>query len=247
MRHRTTRRTTGPLSLRVGALALAGALALSGCGGADPDPAASGPGPDDPGATTEPAAPAETPGAAMDVPFADGARLSVVGVAHDGRLDVLSDPDPAAAVVATLPALGKVVTTGRGWSPSWVEVVVEGQTGWAQVGSLAGRAGTDDVTAEVVRRLGERPRARSLPALGRLVAGARSSVDPPSSVVMSVAPSLGDLGEVTFDVVGLGDDSVWAERLHVFAQRLPGGKFSLGSVEATSFCARGAPTGDLCP
>ena len=80
--------------------------------------------------------------------------------------------------------------------------------------------------------------------LGMLVAETLASDDPQSDIVMSVAATVSDLGEVTFDVVGLGDDSVWALRLHVFGQP-DGSRFSLMSVEAHVMCmtVRGASEG----
>ena len=47
------------------------------------------------------------------------------------------------------------------------------------------------------------------------------------------------------DVVGLGDDSVAGQRLHVFGT--PGQEsFTLKSVEATPFCYRGVAPSGLC-
>lgn len=192
------------------------------------------------------------PGEDLNVRFPKGTELAVVGVAHDDALMVRRDPSADAAVIATLPPAGEgAVATGRGWlvnEMAWVEISTDQGTGWADLGSLAPRAGTDDLTADVVRRLGGRPTAPDMAALGRVVADALASTEPPSSIVMSVAPTTGDLGEVSYDVVGLGDDSISAQRLHIFGQQVGAdGEFALRSVEATSFCARGSSTGGLCP
>lgn len=217
--------------------------------------------PPDPSATPDPSAPsppvaATTPGRAVEVPYPAGSALAVVGVAHDDVLNVRQGPSTTFPVVATLgPQAHGVVTTGRGWRPTgagswWIEVTTGGVSGWASLTFLAGRDGTDDVTAEVIRKLGHRPVAETMLALGREVAGAQAYNDSEirSVIVVSVAPTAGDLGEVSYDVVGLADDSVKAERLHVFGQPLDSGEgFSLKSVEATLFCARGTPAGGLCP
>ncbi len=72
------------------------------------------------------------------------------------------------------------------------------------------------------------------------------SSEPESRVVQSVAPTVGDLGEITYDVIGLGDDSVAGMRLHIFATPDDnGGTFSLTSIERTVFCSRGTD-GELC-
>ena len=88
-----------------------------------------------------------------------------------------------------------------------------------------------------------------LPALVRvvvIVAESLASEEPPSRIVMSVAPTVGDLGEVTYDVVGIGDDAVRGFRLHVFATPDEGGEgFVLKSVEQTVLCGRGL-SGVLC-
>lgn len=129
----------------------------------------------------------------------------------------------------------------------WYEVDVDGVTGWASATFLLGYGETDDTTARVISQLGSRPSAATMLELGRIVADSQASTDVESEIVVVVAPSTGDLGEVTYDVIGLADDSVGGLRLHVFGQPDASG-FSLTSVEATSLCARGfGPPGDLCP
>lgn len=71
-----------------------------------------------------------------------------------------------------------------------------------------------------------------------------TSWPPPSRIVQSVAPTVGDLGEVTYDIIGLGDDSIAWYRLHVFGTPGDGGEsFVLASIERTTFCARGLSRG----
>ncbi len=194
-----------------------------------------------------------TPGSAVDLPYEASSVMAVIGVRHDSVLNLRSGPGTSFAVVRTLdPLSGGLVLTGRGWQVPggsyWAEMTGSGTTGWASLRYLAVRDGTEDLTARVVELLGRRPVEAGMAQLGQVVARALSSTDPPSTVVMSKAPSQGDLGEVTYDVVGLGDDSVRALRLVVFGQPDGAGRFSLKSVEATSFCARGAPGGgELCP
>jgi hypothetical protein len=175
-----------------------------------------------------------------------------VGVAYDDVLNIRRGPGTSFPIVATLPPLADDVTaTGRGWLAGpgslWYEVSRSGTTGWAAGRFLAWRGGTDDVTSPVVARVGHVPVAETMIDLGRVVAEARVYGPEKSLITMSVAPSVGDLGEVTYDVVGLSDDSVWAQRLHVFGQPTDSGEgFSLKSVEATSFCARGPSDDGRC-
>ena len=64
---------------------------------------------------------------------------------------------------------------------------------------------------------------------------------------MVVPPTVGDLGEVTFDVVGLLDDAQLGWRLHILATPDEGGEgFGLKSVEATAFCGRGVTDEGYC-
>jgi hypothetical protein len=112
-------------------------------------------------------------------------------------------------------------------------------TGWADSASLAYLGATYDATARIVAKLGGPPTAGSMLELGRIVAMAEAPTQEPivSRVTVTVAPTLGDLGEVTYDVVGFPDDSVGGERLHVFGT--PGDTFTLKTVEATTLCRRG--------
>jgi len=200
-----------------------------------------------------PASPGATTGSATDIPYGVGSVLAVVGVGHDSALNLRAGPGTTFAVLSTVAPLGGgLVATGRGWQVPgarlWAEVSVGGTTGWASLEFLAVRDGTDDLTARVVEASKGRPTAPDMEQLGLKVAKALASTEPPSSIVMAKAPTLGDLGEVTYDVVGLGDDSVSALRLVVFGAPVDAGGFSLKSVEATSYCARGTPAGgELCP
>ena len=64
---------------------------------------------------------------------------------------------------------------------------------------------------------------------------------------MTDGPNVGDLGEITLDVIGMGDDSILGERLHVFGDPDPGGEsFTMRTVERTLLCARGVGDDGLC-
>lgn len=201
--------------------------------------------------TSAPAPSLSTPGQLGEpgFPYPAGSALSVVGVAHDDVLNVRAGPAPSFPVVATLgPVADGVMTTGRVWQSEswWIEVSPSGTTGWANLRLLGGRDGTEDVTSRVITVLGGRPVAKTMADLGRTVAASRVPGPEKPSIAMSVAPTT---DEVTYDVVGLFDDSILAERLQIVGQPTASGQgFALKSVQATSFCARGAPsTGGLCP
>jgi hypothetical protein len=203
---------------------------------------------------TPPTAPlpqSELPGTAFDLAPAEGAVLAVIGVQYDDVLHVRYAPGTDQAVVADLaPVAEDFVATGRARSLTqsiwWEVTTADGIYGWVSSLFTARRGATFDATSDVVAKLGATPTAETMLELGEIVADAMEAADPEvtSSIVPVVAPTVGDLGEVTYDVVGFADDSTRALRLHVFGQPDDGGEsFTLKSVEATDMCdsVRGGP------
>ncbi len=130
----------------------------------------------------------------------------------------------------------------------WWEITAGGVTGWANQRFLSRFAGVDDVTSQVVAQLGEIPVAETMLDLGLIVANALaySDEDFTSTIIVVEGPTVGDLGEIKIDVIGLADDSVGGFRLHIFGQPTEGGEgFSLMAVESWTMCMRGV-SGDLC-
>lgn len=181
----------------------------------------------------------------------EGPVVGVVGVRYNSALNVRSAPGTTFEIVSTLePAQIGITGAGEGWlAPSgsiWWKIDADGVVGWADQGFLSRLADVRDVTSTVVSDLGETPVAETMLDLGLIVANTFASKDVGSKVVVVVAPSVSDLGEVTYDVLGLGDDSVAGFRLHVFGQPTAGGEgFALKAVEATTLCQRGVSDG-LC-
>jgi len=188
------------------------------------------------------------PGRPIDGAVAAGARLAVMGVAHNDALNIRRAPGIDQRILTRAGSTAfPLVATGRARALSrsiWYEVTVHGVTGWASARYLAYVGDTTDLTAALVGS-GPYPSASSMVELGRLVARHHLPEEPGSRVVMTVAPTYGDLAEVTFDVVGLADDSVAGLRLHIFATKKAGGGWTLRSIEASSFCARGG-SGGVC-
>ncbi len=184
----------------------------------------------------------------------EGAVLGVMGVAHDDVLNVRAGPGVAQDIIATLdPLADNVVAAGRAWllpGSIWYEVTVEGTTGWANSRFLTAFAFTDDASSEVVSLLGARtPRAETMLDLGLMVAEAFvfETEDATPRITVTVAPAFGELGEVTYDVVGFADDSIAGFRLHIVGA--PDGEgFSLVGVERTFMCHsyRGISPDGLC-
>jgi hypothetical protein len=202
-----------------------------------------------PGSTTT--APSDS-GAPYDlwVPQPDeGAIVGVIGVRHDDVLNVRSGPGIEFDVVTTLdPTSAGVSGTGEGWQlPSgavWWRIEAGGVTGWANQQYLSRLSDVDDVTSVIVERVGEIPVAETMLDLGLAAVGGYAGSDVSDDTVVSVAPTVGDLGEITLDVVGLGDDTTAGFRIHVFGQPTDGGEgFSLMAAEATVFCQRGVDGG----
>lgn len=250
------------------------ALVVAGCGGGDEEPTATAsptalpsptasatptddesptptdePSPTDTAAPTGSDDPTALPGDPWDGFAQAGDVLAVVGVAHDDALNVRAIPGMDGAVLTTVgPTDDDLVATGEARQLSqsfWYQVEVDGVTGWASVRFLAFLGGTDDATAAFLD--GRDPiRAETMQQLGEEVAAGFASTEPASEIVMSVAPTVGDLGEVTHDVIGIGDDAVRGFRLHVFGTPDEGGEgFVLRTIERTLICDRGSD-GELC-
>ncbi len=191
------------------------------------------------------------PGTAVELFAKPGDRLGVIGVEHDDVLNVRSGPGVGFEIITTLGPTGNVVATGQARQipgAFWYEIEANGAIGWANLRFLAYIGGVDDATSEIVAELGgEIPEAETMLDLGRLVADAYprdEEVEP--RITLTLAPTVGDLGEVTYDVIGLADDSLVGVRLHVFGQPTDSGEgFWLGSVERTALCGRGL-AGEIC-
>lgn len=192
------------------------------------------------------------PGEAFEIGYpAAGDVLAVVGVAHDDGLNVRSVPGASQPIVARLaPLADDVVATGRlRLLPEpqgiWTEISRGGVVGWVNGIFLAYLGSVDDWTNRAVEANGGPiAEAPTMEALGAAVAALFDRPAPVegTTTVQSAAATVGDLGEVTFDVVGMPDDAQHGVRLHVFGTPLPGG-FALKSVEATVLCSRGVTAG----
>ncbi|MCE2530707.1 MAG: hypothetical protein J4G11_12695 [Acidimicrobiia bacterium] len=211
---------------------------------------------------------------------AEGAALAVVGVDHD---DVLNVRDmPAGEIIATMGLLnpyvgllevreapsGEILASPDSWADAivatgrtralpttWHELRVAGLTGWSSAAYLAQLGTTDDVTAHIIEILGERPQADTMLDLGLIVADTVASDEPLSRIVVSVAPFVFEaIGEITIDVLNIGDDSVLGFRLDIFADAGDDwmsenpGPFTLRAVERTVLCytSRGVTEDGLC-
>lgn len=193
---------------------------------------------------------AELAGEDFDGFVADGDVLAVVGVAHDDELNVRAGPGTDQGILTFAPPeADDLVATGRGRllpSSIWYEVAYGGQVGWVGSAFVGYKGGTVDDTANFLG--GDGPASfETMQEMGEFVAAEYASVDPPSNIVQSVAPTVGGgLGEVTYDVVGIGDDAVMGFRVHVFANEDENGEtFTLRTIELTTFCTRGL-AGELC-
>lgn len=232
---------------QLSAAALAATLLLAACGNGDEATPGT-----DPSSTTTSTAAAPLPGERVEIFPYEGARLAVVGVAADDTLKVRSGPGVDFDVVFELDPLAmNAVATGHnrslGEAGFWSEITADGRTGWANSAFLLQPGQTSDVTAELYPTPADRPSAETMLELGRIVAGHSASDDPPSDIVVVDGPTVGDLGEITVDVIGLADDSQGGVRLKVFAEPDPGGEsFTVRSVEATVLCSRGVTDDGVC-
>jgi len=190
------------------------------------------------------------PGEPFDIVPATGIAMAVVGVEFDDVLNVRSGPGTSFEIVDRLGPTATMLSAGEGrllTGSIWYRVGTGSANGWVNSSFTGQLGGVDDVTSQVVARVGEIPVAETMLELGQIVADARASIEPQSRITVTIAPTVGDLGEVTYDVVGIGDDSVLGERLHVFGQPTESGDgFSLMAVEAEIMCIRGVTPEGIC-
>jgi hypothetical protein len=201
--------------------------------------------------TTAAPTPAELPGERIEIFPYEGAELAVVGVEADDVLNVRAAPGVAYQIVAELEPLADGFTaTGHNrdldGDSIWAEIDVDGTTGWVNTAFVAQLGGTDDITSRLYPDTGDRPIADTMLQLGELVATDVAGADAEAvDIVVVDGPSVGDLGEITVDVVGYRDDSVLGERLRVFGAEEGGEAFRVRTVESTTLCRRGVSDG-LC-
>ena len=192
------------------------------------------------------------PGERQDIYPYEGAKLGVVGVAADDTLNVRSGPGTEFAVVFELPPTAMNATaTGHNRSVRdagfWSEITADGRTGWANTSFLLQPGQVNDITAALFPTPADRPTADNMSELARIVVRHRAGNDPEADSVVVDGPTVGDVAEITVDIVGFHDDSVGAERLKIFAEPgRDGENFTVRSVEATTFCRRGVTQERLC-
>ena len=197
------------------------------------------------------------PGESYEGILTAGTIFGVIGVEADDQLNVRARPGADQVIIESLDPLATgLVYTGRARKLEppvaiWSEVEVDGVVGWVHSRFVAPQSGTFDITSEVVDVVGQIPTGASIEEIGAIVIEARSRfADPQPSAVVVDGPTSGDLHEITYDLLGFGDDSVLGERLHLFITdgEQSGDPLGLKSVEVTYLCARGTGGGTgLCP
>jgi len=224
------------------------------------EPGADATAPTDEGSTatavTAPVADDELPGQPFDYDIPrPGDRMAVVGVAHDDVLNLRALPGADQPIVDTLVPLTDDVVVGDrkrilpDQAGIWIEATHGSSQGWVSSSYLGYLGTVDDWTSRVVEANGGGvPAGASMEALGKAAAGlfVRDEPEAKTRVVQVTPATVGDLGEVTFDVIGFLDDSQLGVRLHLFGAPQPGGGFTLASVEGTTLCRRGANDAGVC-
>ena len=199
----------------------------------------------------------------QDVPF--GETLASLDASNPYEGPLIVREAPSGEFLTSLESwTGAIVATGRtrrlpeaAWPDAvWDEVRVAGLTGWARAAHLAPIGLTGDATAHLIDVLGETPQAHTLMDLALIVGEAFASDEGPSRVTVVTRPIVFEgLGEVTVDVLNIGDDSLLGLRLHVLAtpeaedwMSEDPGPFTLWIAERTILCHSHRGVGDdgLC-
>lgn len=165
---------------------------------------------------------------------AQGELMDVVGVAWDDVLNFRSAADPSASIVDTVPPFATspaVASEGDGWllaNSAWWHVSVGGQEAWANATFLGQLGSTSNIFSDLTNTMPSLS-APDLDTLAFNIGSARSG-GPVPLVVLSTEPIAIDAqgGEVTIDVIGLGDDSVKGERISI------GFRFLFDDINAAS-------------
>ena len=200
--------------------------------------------------TTEATGSTTLAGQPIDFGPAAGDVLMVIGVRHDDVLNLRAAPGADQPIVDGIPPIfTDLVALGNTRelpSSFWIEVDFDGTDGWVHMSYIGYEGDVTDATAAVIEELGERPVESTMQDLAQRVAEVYASdADPESDIIQVTTVTTGDLAEVTYDIVGLGDDAVRGIRIHVFAEEVAGG-FSLRTVEATIICGRGVDSDAAC-
>lgn len=189
----------------------------------------------------------ELPGEVIDIFPYEGAELGVVGVDAADTLNIRSGPATSYEVVAELaPLADNLVATGNNRSVDdaiWVEVTVDGVSGWVNSSFVSHLGAPRDVTADLADpTMSESTIINLVDAIVEDRFGGEITPD-----VVTSSEEFDDAGAVlTIDVLGLQDDSVAGERLHIVAGPADvGAGYALVSLESTVLCSRGVSEG-LC-
>ncbi len=188
----------------------------------------------------------EWPGEESPIPAAEGV-ISVVGVEFDDSLNVRSGPGPDFEILTSLGPTESADATGRAWFNDgvWYEVTTGDVTGWAASSFFAYLGPVDDATTDI--QGGQALTAGTIQELGQMVAETQVSTDVESTITQISEPTTGDMREIIYDVVELGEPSVYGFRLHVFAEeRGTGDVLEIKSIERTALCGRGVSENGLC-
>jgi len=204
-----------------------------------------------PASTTSPPSDGSLPGEVIDLYPYEGASLAVVGVERHDTLALRSGPGTDFDVVHELSPLDtEVIAAGHNRQVDdaiWAEVDKDGHHGWVNVAYLLHLGAADDITDQLTDPSGELPSGATMEEVAHAVAELRASTEPLSRIAIIEDPELGDLGSITVDVIGLGDDAVGGERLHILAEPGAGDDaFTVQSVQRLSLCSRGVTDDGLC-
>jgi len=159
--------------------------------------------------------------------------------------------DPVASLE---PTATEIPVTGAAWllpTAIWYEIIPPvGEPGWVNDSYIGLMGSTDDVTTLVHRMLGTPLADDDLLALGATIANAFLSDEGGGWIALVELPEPGSttaVSSVTYDAIGVGDDSIKGYRLVVHAtQDVAGGSYLMRSVEQTLVCLRGIDAEGFC-
>lgn len=191
-----------------------------------------------------------------------GIRLDIVGVVGTDVLNFRQRPDPSSPILATAPPATEgvtsplVVATGVGQNfgnEIWWQVTIDGATAWANARFLGMLGVSTNIFDELEADMASLS-ADSIEELAAAIAATRSDGPTPTAVVVELLGVDAPSSLATIDVIGIGDDAVKGERIHldlfnirdIDAQEFVILGYEITDATSTAICGRGITIDDLC-
>ena len=190
-----------------------------------------------------------------------GQQLDVVGIDRDEVLSFRLAPDPTAPIVATSPPETPsqlsppptVVASGTGQffgDQLWLQVTVDGVSGWGDSAFLGILGSSENVFLELQADMASL-QAPTIEELAAAVAATRAGGVEPVVAINDFFAVDATSSEAWIDVIGIGDDVVAGERIRLLLDNIEDATpevvaYEITDAISTAICGRGITAADAC-